>query len=141
MISSEKPTDKTAKDAIKQHRSIAAALLAITVVLALASAILTRKAAVTAAGAQAPQFEVDPMWPKPLPNHWVLGWVTGVTVDPQDHVWLVQQANKLVAGEIFGEAGVPGSCCFAAPPVMEFDQAGNVVGHWGGPGAGYDWLD
>ena len=22
---------------------------------------------------QAPRFEVDPLWPKPLPNHWVLG--------------------------------------------------------------------
>jgi hypothetical protein len=81
------------------------------------------------------------MWPKPLPNHWLLGWVTGVTVDARDHVWIVHQANKLSAGEQFGDKNVPGSCCFAAPPVLEFDQAGNLVGHWGGPGPGYDWLD
>ncbi len=81
------------------------------------------------------------MWPRPLPNHWVLGWATGVTVDAQDHIWIVQQANKLAPGELFGEASVPGSCCFAAPPVLEFDQGGNLVGHWGGPGPGYDWLD
>ena len=27
----------------------------------------------------------------------------------------------------------------AAPPVLEFDQAGNLVGYWGGPGEGYEW--
>src|SRR5262249_17725712 len=124
-----------------QRSSIAAALLAIIVVLAGASPTLTRKATVAAVGTQAPQFEVDPMWPKPLPNHWVLGWVTGVTVDPQDHIWIVQQSNKLSPGELFGEQNVTGSSCFPAPPVMEFDPAGNLTGHWGGPGPGYDWLD
>ena len=49
--------------------------------------------------------------------------------------------EQAVAGELFGDKSVPGSCCFAAPPVLEFDQAGNLVGHWGGPGPGYDWLD
>src|SRR5688572_33423189 len=36
--------------------------------------------------AQAPRFEVDPMWPRPMPNHWVLGNAIGVWVDDQDHV-------------------------------------------------------
>ena len=121
--------------------AIGTALLAIIAALAAGSVILEKNATVAAAGVQAPQFEVDPMWPKPLPNHWVLGWATGVTVDAQDHIWMVQQSNKLSPGEQFGEAGVAGSCCFAAPPVLEFDQGGNLLGHWGGPGPGYDWLD
>jgi DNA-binding beta-propeller fold protein YncE len=123
------------------RHAAAATVLMFVVALAGASAILQRRVAAAAVTAAAPRFEVDPMWPKPMPNHWVLGWVTGVTVDARDHVWIVHQSNKLVAGEQFGDKNVPGSCCFAAPPVLEFDQAGNLVGHWGGPGPGYDWLD
>ena len=111
---------------MKRHAA-AATFLMMVVALAVASAILQKKATVAAAAGAAPQFEVDPMWPKPLPNHWVLGWATGVTVDAQDHIWMVQQSNKLAPGEQFGEASVAGSCCFAAPPVLEFDQAGNLT--------------
>jgi DNA-binding beta-propeller fold protein YncE len=94
----------------------------------------------SAAGARAPQFEVDLMWPKPLPNHWVLGATIGVSVDSQDHVWIVHRANTLEPMEIYAQQNpVAAECCFAAPPVLEFDQAGNLIGHWGGPGAGYDW--
>jgi len=118
----------------------AVTVLALLVVLGVGSVALEKKAIVAAAGAQAPRFEVDPMWPKPLPNHWVIGWATGVTVDAQDHVWIVHQANKLSPGELFGDAK-EASCCFPAPPVLEFDQAGDLVGHWGGPGQGYDWVE
>ena len=101
---------------------------------------MDRRAAVAPSQVQAPIFEVDPLWPKPLPNHWVLGWTVGVTVDPEDHIWIVHQATKLEAPELWG-AAKESSCCFAAPPVLEFDQAGNLLSHWGGPGAGYDWMD
>jgi DNA-binding beta-propeller fold protein YncE len=114
--------------------------LALLAVLGVGAVALGTRATVAAAGVQAPQFEVDPMWPKPLPNHWILGWATGVTVDAQDHVWIVHQANKLAPGELFG-ATKEASCCFPAPPVLEFDQEGNLIGHWGGPGPGYDWLE
>jgi DNA-binding beta-propeller fold protein YncE len=30
-------------------------------------------------------------------------------------------------------------CCVPAPPVLEFDEEGNLIGHWGGPGDLYDW--
>jgi hypothetical protein len=26
-----------------------------------------------------------------------------------------------------------------APRVLEFDKSANLIGHWGGPGEGYDW--
>lgn len=89
---------------------------------------------------QAPRFQVDPFWPKPLPNHWVLGSVTGVAVDAQDHIWIVHRgADSLGNNEKGGILNPPTGCCVPAPQVLEFDQAGNMVSHWGGPGQGYDW--
>ena len=89
---------------------------------------------------QAPKFEVDPAWPKPLPNHWLLGEVIGVSVDAQDHVWIVHRADSLTPAEAgAGQTPPIATCCTKAPWVLEFDPAGNVVGHWGGPGQGYDW--
>ena len=96
-----------------------------------------------AAPAGGPQFQVDPLWPKPLPNHWILGSVTGVAVDAQDHVWIVHRgAASLTVGTEMGTGTTPPTaeyCCSAAPPVLEFDAAGNLVSHWGGPGEGYNW--
>ncbi len=92
----------------------------------------------------APRFEVDPFWPKPLPNHWLLGMSIGVGVDAQDHVWIVHRgaATLNARTEAGADASPPiGECCLAAPPVLEFDPAGNLVGKWGGPGEGYDWPE
>ena len=125
---------------MKRYFVTAMTALALLAALGAGSVVLVKRSIVAAARVEAPQFEVDPMWPKPLPNHWVIGWATGVTVDAQDHVWIVHQANKLAPGELFG-ATKAASCCFPAPPVLEFDQAGNLIGHWGGPGPGYDWLE
>ena len=84
----------------------------------------------------APQFEVDPLWPKPLPNHWYIGMTIGVSVDAQDHVWIVHRPDTVSANEAALDQKT-GACCSKAPPVLEFDQAGNLIGHWGGPGQGY----
>ena len=95
-----------------------------------------------AAPTQAPRFEVDPLWPKPLPNHWILGQTIGVSVDAQDHVWIIHRAGSLEPGEVHATTNPPtAQCCAPAPPILEFDAAGNLVGHWGGPGDGYDWPD
>ncbi|MCI0663661.1 MAG: hypothetical protein L0220_21575 [Acidobacteria bacterium] len=91
-------------------------------------------------GVRTPGFKVDPLWPKPLPNHWVLGSVTGVAVDGRDHIWIVHQgADSLHNNEKGGILKPPTGCCVPAPQVLEFDSAGNLVSHWGGPGKGYDW--
>ena len=93
----------------------------------------------------APTFEVDPLWPKPLPNHWLLGSVTGVAVDAQDHIWVVHRGyDSMTARTEIGAATNPKTadeCCVPAPPVLEFDAAGNLISHWGwaGPGDKYDW--
>jgi hypothetical protein len=110
--------------------------------LATAERALERVAAQDRSGLQAPRFEVDPLWPKPLPNNWVLGQVIGLSVDARDHVWIVHRANLLGATEAAADQKPPtASCCSAAPPVLEFDPAGNVVNHWGGPADGYDWPE
>lgn len=89
---------------------------------------------------QAPRFEVDPFWPKPLPNGWVLGMAIGVAVDASDHVWIVHRADTLSPIEAAADQNPPAAaCCRKAPPVLEFDPDGNLVGHWGGPGEGYEW--
>lgn len=112
----------------------------LVVVLAISAMLLEKKAAVTAAGPQAPMFEVDPMWPKPLPNHWVIGWAIGIDVDARDHIWVLHRASAMEPEELFATTKPPSaSCCVPAPPVLEFDQAGNLVGSWGGPGQGFDW--
>ena len=127
---------------MKRKLAVGATFLAILIALGIGSSLLEKRAAVEAAGVQAPMFEVDPMWPKPLPNHWVLGMTIGVSVDAQDHVWIIHRGATLEPKEVYATTNPPGSeCCTPAPPVLEFDQAGNLLHHWGGPGQGYDWPD
>src|SRR5580693_4524766 len=115
-------------------------LLLIAVAITLAGPLATNRAVVHAAAVMAPRFEVDPFWPKPLPNHWILGQSIGVSADAQGHVWIIHRVGSLEAGEQHATTNPPISqCCAPAPPVMEFDAEGNNIGHWGGPGPGYDW--
>jgi DNA-binding beta-propeller fold protein YncE len=96
----------------------------------------------TASNARAaPRFEVDPFWPKPLPNHWLLGSTVGVSVDSRDHVWIIHRGDTLdrASEASAGTSNPEGACCSAAPPILEFDPDGNLVSSFGGPGEGYDW--
>jgi DNA-binding beta-propeller fold protein YncE len=126
------------------HRDyfIGAAFLAVIGGLGFGSHVLQQRADAETTGVKAPRFEVDPMWPKPLPNHWIMGQVIGVTVDAQDHIWIIHRAGSLEAGEVHATTTPQtAQCCAPAPPVLEFDEDGNLLRHWGGPGAGYDWPD
>src|SRR5215831_5454988 len=118
--------------------------VAVLAALAIGQAVLERDAAAQArAGVQAPMFEVDPLWPKPLPNHWLLGMTIGVWVDEQDHVWIIHRSSATLNNNERGaELNPPtGECCRGAPPVLEFDQAGNLLSSWGGPGENYEWPE
>ena len=75
-----------------------------------------------------PVYQVDPSWPKPLPNGWGIGPVSGISADSRDHVWIVHRQETVKQA-----GGTP------APPVIEFDAQGTVVQTWGGPGPGYEW--
>jgi len=125
----------------KRNLYVGAAFLALLAALGVGATLLERRAVAQDGGAvQAPRFEVDPLWPKPLPNHWVIGSSIGVSVDPEDHVWIIHRPDSLQPKETYPKQNPPASsCCFPAPPVLEFDQQGNLIGHWGGPGDGYEW--
>ena len=84
-----------------------------------------------------PTFAVDPSWPKPLPNNWILGQVGGITVDWQGHIWVIHRPRSLTDDEKGASLNPPRSkCCVSAPPVLEFDTDGNLLRAWGGPGEG-----
>jgi len=106
---------------------------------ALAQTEIVNQAAAAKVGG-VPQFLVDPFWPKPLPNNWILGQVAGIRVDRFDHIWVVQRPGSLTKRDRAAEQNPPqAKCCVAAPPVLVFDQSGNLIRHWGGPGQGYNW--
>lgn len=86
----------------------------------------------TMSGASTPSYQVDPSWPKPLPNHWIVGAVVGVAVDKRDHVWITHRPSTLQPNETR-------SIWRAAPPVLEFDADGTLLSSWGGPADGYQW--
>ncbi len=131
------------EDLNRKHSFAIGATLVLTLgVLGLGQLALERSLEAEDAKVEAPTFEVDPFWPKPLPNQWLIGSTIGVTVDSRDHVFVIhRQATLNPSTEVSAAATPPTAleCCVPAPPVLEFDPAGNLVGHWGGPGEGYDW--
>jgi len=84
-----------------------------------------------------PKFEADPYWPKPMPNHWILGQTIGVSVDSHDNVWVVHRPGLLQEKESLATRNLA-DCCTAAPDVLEFNPAGVLIRHWG-KAEGHDW--
>ena len=126
---------------MKRNLYIGSTLAALLVALGLGQGILEKKADAQAKSNKimVPRFEVDPTFPKPLPNHWYQGMSIGVGVDANDHVWIVHRPDSVNAIEA-AEDSKTGACCQKAPPILEFDQQGNLLRHWGGQdGEGYQW--
>jgi len=71
---------------------------------------------------------VDPNWPT-IPNNWVLGEVTSISVDKQDHIWVLHVPQSIPDTQRAN----------AAPPVLEFDQSGKLLTSWGAPADGSPW--
>jgi DNA-binding beta-propeller fold protein YncE len=114
------------------------------VALVAAERLAERTAAADQAAAtvEAPKFEVDPAFPKPLPNGWLMGMAIGIAVDAEDHIWVVHRPDTLSAVEAAADENPPtAQCCRRAPPVLQFDQQGNLISSWGGPGQGYEWPE
>ena len=108
------------------HKTLATVFAAsLCAAFVLAPSAFTR---VTAQARQAPVFQVDATWPA-LPNNWILGTVTSVTVGPDNHVWIVHRPRTVAEAKR----------AQAAPPVLHYDAAGKFVKAWGGDGKGYDW--
>lgn len=117
-----------------------AALLALLTSMSACGAAPDKEAASAPTGASAgtssasasdvPKFEVDPTWPKtPLPNQWTFGETGGISVDPTNHIWVAHRPWTIWGRELAAVTG-EGECCKAAPSIIEFDQAGNVVQSW-----------
>ena len=123
----------------------------------MASAVTTGNypadASSSAVPAGIPKFAVDPFWPQPLPNNWIIGQVAGLSVAPDDgHIWIIHRPWSVeptnagatppmdIRGRQWGHSPLRAACCVTAPPVLEFDQSGKVVRSWGA-GPGYDWFN
>jgi hypothetical protein len=82
----------------------------------------------------APKFKFDPDWPKPLPNKWKLGGVTGLAVDKDDNVWVLDRPNDLTDIELEAELTPPlADCCVRPPAMIHIDKNGNVIGSFDAP--------
>ena len=101
---------------------------------AMDSDVDTAQSPATLATGGIPMFQVDTSWPKEMPNLWILGSVTSVFVDSNDHVWITHLPETLTPEETSAVQDPPiGECCLPAPVVIEFDADGNVVQGWGDP--------
>ncbi|MBM3751485.1 MAG: hypothetical protein FJW21_09975 [Acidimicrobiia bacterium] len=129
---------------ITRTRLIAGVFAAGLLGLVAAERLAQRAAAADQATAtvEAPKFEVDPAFPKPMPNGWLMGMAIGIAVDAQDNVWVVHRPDTLSAVEAAADENPPtAKCCRRAPPVLQFDKQGNLLKAWGGPGQGYEWPE
>src|SRR5512141_3058207 len=82
------------------NRYVGAGLFTIAAFAAgVAPAALERYGAAQDSKVQVPVFQVDPSWPKPLPNHWILGSVIGAAADPRDHIWIIHRPKTLQKNE------------------------------------------
>ena len=101
-----------------------------TALLLTAAAVLAASISLIHAQAppRAPSFQVDPNWPS-IPNNWVLGEVTSISVDKQDHIWVLHVPQSIPEAQRAN----------AAPPVLEFDQSGKLLASWGAPADGSPW--
>ena len=111
----------------------AASLVSIGVALVLYAALAAQTPA-------APKYRFDPDWPKPLPNKWKMGGVTGLAVDKNDDVWVLNRPNDLRDLELHAELDPPtAACCVRPPSMIHIDKNGNVIGSFDAPqGHGMD---
>jgi DNA-binding beta-propeller fold protein YncE len=106
--------------------SLGTAMMAVSVVALFVATALAQQSSTL----RVPTFQVDPKWPT-IPNNWVLGEVTSIAVDSRDHIWVLHRPRSIPAEQRAS----------AAPPVLEFDTTGKLLGSWGGGGDGYDWPE
>ena len=116
--------------------------VALLAALGIGQALLASSAAAQARNSvQAPRFEVDPLWPKPLPNHWILGSAIGVSVDADDHIWIIHRSSATLGNNEKPSKPGRASAAPARRRCSSSTRQGNLLRAWGGPGEGYEWPD
>ena len=97
-------------------------------------AIAALAAGPSARAQSSPKYKYDSSWPKPLPSNWALGGITGMFVDQDDHIWVLNRPRDLDESNNYATLNPPAAeCCIAAPAVLEFDVQGNLLCSWGQP--------
>jgi len=98
------------------------------------AALLLLMGGVALRAQKAPAWQVDPFWPKRLPNQWSMQQIVDIYIDRNDHIWVLNRRSDARPDEL-GAATTPPrtECCVLGPEVLEFDTAGNVLKSWGGP--------
>ncbi|MBI4471228.1 MAG: hypothetical protein HY646_01075 [Acidobacteria bacterium] len=131
---------------LKRHLVIGAVFIALLITIGVDRGLLDQRAMAQGrggGGVQAPILQVDPLWPKPLPNHWILGSVTGVAIDAEDNVWITHRGAPTLTPGTENGLGTPAPtaelCCAPAPNVLKFDPAGNLVAYWDGTMGNVPW--
>ncbi len=112
---------------INKKLAIGSFLTASLVALGIGQSKLQEPTIAASNDVMAPAFLVDPLWPKPLPNHWITGNTENMF------------GGRTEIGLALGVA----ECCTPAPPILEYDIEGNLINAWGGPveGAPYQWPE
>jgi hypothetical protein len=123
---------------MKKHvrRSVLIATIAVPISLSLLAAYVVLGAQTPSA----PKYKFDPDWPKPLPNKWKMGGVTGLAVDKDDNVWVLNRPNDTLDVESRADLNPPtADCCRRPPAMIHIDKNGNVIGSFDAPqGHGMD---
>ncbi len=124
------------------QRLVLASVTLLALAAPLAAQVAAQTPAQTPAPVTAPTYQVDPFWPKTLPNNWRIGQASGIAVDGRDHIWVIHRPRSMTPDER-GAVLIPprSECCVPAPAVIEFDPDGNVVQAWGGPGHHPAWPE
>ena len=112
-----------------KKRSLVKGAVAAALLLLASSPLGVSGTVAEAAAQRTPSFTLDHNWPKPLPNNWQIGPLTGLATDRHDIIWTANQSNRLNAYDLALQAGIA-DCCRAAPTIMAFDRAGNLVKSW-----------
>ena len=123
---------------MKRNLLIATGFLAVLVGLGIGQGMFSKAAAQAAGTVMAPKFEVDPTWPKAIPNGWQLGQTIGVAVDARERV--VQNLAKEVLDDRVRHleiAGIKDDPRRVA--VVEFDRDETAIRHAGSASMARTW--
>jgi hypothetical protein len=110
-------------------------------VVMIAGAFALFQSANSTEGGAAPKFTYDGSWPKlPLPNKWTFEGITGLAVDKDDVIWVLNRPGDFDIDPIFhvpektenyAALNPPTAlCCLKPEGILAFDMQGNLLRHW-----------
>jgi hypothetical protein len=115
--------------------------LRVAVAFAFGGAVLAIGQSAKTAEEKAPSFTYDGAWPKlPLPNKWTFEGITGLAVDKDNVIWVLNRPGDYDVDPIFhvpektenyASLSPPTAlCCLRPEGILAFDMQGNLLHHW-----------